>query len=60
MLAAPLLWAAAIASPAEPVLYRLELAQAGDTSVAVSIELPAAAPGPLMFAIPLAADGLTP
>jgi predicted metalloprotease with PDZ domain len=48
------------ARPAEPppsseaVAYRVELAQAGATTVAVSIELPAATPGPLTLVIPRA------
>ena len=57
LLAAVLALAAAAASPAsptDPVSYRVELAKPGDTSVAVSLTLPEAAPGPLTLVIPRA------
>jgi len=38
----------------EAVAYRVELARAGSTTIAVSIELPAAAPGPVSLVIPRA------
>ena len=55
-LLASLVAAAAVASAAanEPVSYRVAVARAGDTSVAVSIELPAAAPAPVTLVIPRA------
>jgi predicted metalloprotease with PDZ domain len=49
-----LAFAAAVAAPAEPLVYQLELARAGDTSVAVSLTLPAAATGPVALVMPRA------
>ena len=49
-----LLAASAAAAPPDAVAYRVELARAGDTSVVVSIELPAEAHGPLTLVIPRA------
>jgi predicted metalloprotease with PDZ domain len=49
-----LLAASAAAAPPDAVAYRVELARAGDTSVAVTIELPADASGPLTLVIPRA------
>jgi len=46
--------AAVFASPTEPVVYRVELASAGDTSVAVSLTLPASARGPVTLVMPRA------
>ena len=40
--------------PSEPVACRVELARAGDTSVAVSLELPADSPAPIALVIPRA------
>lgn len=54
VLAAAAVSAQSPASPADPVAYRVELAKAGDTSVAVTITLPAAAPGPVTLVIPRA------
>jgi predicted metalloprotease with PDZ domain len=55
ILPAALALAAAVAPPpAEPVGYRVELARPGDTSVAVSIELPAEVPAPATLVIPRA------
>jgi predicted metalloprotease with PDZ domain len=45
---------AVVAASSEGVAYRVELAKAGDTSVAVTITLPAAAPGPVTLVIPRA------
>ena len=45
---------AAVAASSERVAYRVELAKAGDTSVAVSITLPTPAEGPLTLVIPRA------
>jgi len=42
------------ADPAEPVVYRIELARAGDTSVAVSLTLPASTEAPVTLVIPRA------
>jgi hypothetical protein len=46
--------AAPSASPSDAVAYRVELARAGDTSVAVSLTLPASAEGPVTLVIPRA------
>ena len=46
--------AASPASPTDPVAYRVELARASDTSVAVSLTLPASAEGPVTLVIPRA------
>ena len=45
-----------VAAPSshEAVVYRVELARAGSSTIAVSIELPAATPGPLTLVIPRA------
>jgi len=45
---------ATVAASSERVVYRVELAKPGDTSVAVSITLPAAAEGPVTLVIPRA------
>jgi len=42
------------ASPTDAVGYRVELARAGDTSVAVSLTLPASAEGPVTLVVPRA------
>jgi predicted metalloprotease with PDZ domain len=49
-----LLAASAAAAPPGAVAYRVGLARAGDTSLAVSIELPAEAPAPLTLVMPRA------
>jgi len=54
MLQAALLLAAAMASPEGAVVYRVELARAGLTSVAVSLELPSEAAAPVTLVIPRA------
>ena len=54
MLQAALLLAAAVASREDAVVYRVELARAGETSVAVSLELPADAAAPVTLVIPRA------
>jgi predicted metalloprotease with PDZ domain len=46
--------AVAHGEPLAPLAYRLELSRAGDTSVTVSIALPAVAPGPVTLVIPRA------
>ncbi len=46
--------AAAVVAPSDPVVYRIGLAAAGDTSVAVSLTLPASANGPVTLVIPRA------
>jgi predicted metalloprotease with PDZ domain len=52
--AALLLLAAGLAQAAEPVVYRVQLARAGDTRVAVSLEMPEPVPGPVSLVIPRA------
>jgi predicted metalloprotease with PDZ domain len=49
-----LAFAGTLASASGPIVYRVALARAGDTSIAVSVELPAETPGPLSLVIPRA------
>jgi predicted metalloprotease with PDZ domain len=54
MVLAALALAGALAATPGPVVYRVGLARAGDTSIAVSVELPDGAPGPVTLVIPRA------